>query len=362
MKSTLALWLLFFAGSGAAVEIRNVQHDPAVFDTQKNEAVMVRFSLSDPATVTLTIYDGRDLMIRALITENILPAGDHVLEWLGKDQLGRPVPPGAYHYTLYAITPSGEHVEHDLTDLTGGEDIDVEAVDWDPEKGQISYVLTSNAMVNIRFGLKNDGPLLRTLLNWVPRAGGLQREDWDGMDESAALDLTRHPQLLTAAQAFSLSDNTILVDPVAKQVRLVEDITWGESRREVKQQSKKRMYAHAQQTLETRGDFSIELKLPEGLKYDKSGVPLLSGTVPVRLDIEQKDRTRALSRRFEPVFFLDGVYVFENETGFLPMTWNWDTANASPGVHYLTANLRGYEGNFGIATLKVRVVARDGDN
>ena len=54
--------------------------------------------------------------------------------------------------------------------------------------------------------------------------------------------------------------------------------------------------------------------------------------------------------------------VFENETGFLPMTWNWDTSNASPGIHYLTANLRGYEGNFGMATVKVRVVSREGAN
>ena len=57
----------------------------------------------------------------------------------------------------------------------------------------------------------------------------------------------------------------------------------------------------------------------------------------------------------------DGIFVFENETGFLPMTWNWDSTSVNPGTHYLTANLRGYEGNFGIATLKVDV-EREGDS
>lgn len=226
---------------------------------------------------------------------------------------------------------------------------------WDPEQGKLRYVLTADAIVNVRLGIKNDGPLLRTLINWVPRQGGVQAENWDGKDEYGVLDLSRHPQLLIGIQAYSLSDNTLLVDPHETRNHVIENVTWGEMRREVKKQPQKRMYAHAQQSLETRGDFTIELKLPDNMSHNKEGVPIASGTVPVRLDIDDKDRARALTRRVETVFFLDGVFVFENETGFLPVTWNWDASNINPGIHYLTANLRGYEGNFGVATLKVYV-------
>lgn len=62
-----------------------------------------------------------------------------------------------------------------------------------------------------------------------------------------------------------------------------------------------------------------------------------------------------MARRFEPVFFVDGQFAFENEVGFVPMTWNFDPRSLNEGEHYLTVNLRGYEGNFGIATLKVLV-------
>jgi len=35
------------------------------------------------------------------------------------------------------------------------------------------------------------------------------------------------------------------------------------------------------------------------------------------------------------------------------MTWTWEPRDANPGLHYLTANVRGYDGHFGMATLPV---------
>jgi hypothetical protein len=37
------------------------------------------------------------------------------------------------------------------------------------------------------------------------------------------------------------------------------------------------------------------------------------------------------------------------------MTWNFDPAALNEGEHFLSVDLRGYEGNFGMATLKVFV-------
>jgi hypothetical protein len=43
--------------------------------------------------------------------------------------------------------------------------------------------------------------------------------------------------------------------------------------------------------------------------------------------------------------------------GVLPATWNVDSVKLSPGEHYLTVNLRGYDGAFGYGSLKVHVAA-----
>ena len=78
---------------------------------------------------------------------------------------------------------------------------------------------------------------------------------------------------------------------------------------------------------------------------------LLRGVVQLRAGND--DLAAILSERCEAVFFVDGQFVFEREIGFLPMTWTWAPTFTTPGTHYLTANVRGYEGHFGMTTLRV---------
>lgn len=315
----------------------------------------LRFRLSAPAAVTVYLYDGQDRLVRALKPAAALVAGEHALAWDGADQAGRPLPPEEYRYTLAADGADGQRVTHDLTDLTSGDGVRAGDVTWDPAAGTIRYRLPRPARVSIRVGLRQGGPLLGTVLDWVARDAGSHNEPWDGRDASGALDLRHHPDLMVAVNAFALSANAILIGPPADAVRTLTDLPWGETRRAPQHPPAKRMYAHAQQALDERGDFSIRLSVPDGLPATDGGVPVVSGIVPLRLDIAERDRARALAHRFETVFYVDGVFAFENEGGFLPVTWRWDSRGVNPGNHFLTANLRGYEGNFGVATVNVHV-------
>lgn len=351
----LMLLAALFSVQANGLEIRHVQHDRNQLQTPGTEKISVRFEISEPATVTMNFYDGRDLLIRSIDSGKPLTGGEHTLNWDGKDNAGRPVPPGAYHYTLVATDEGQQKVEYDLTDLTGGDNLEVRNVSWDDKQKTLGYLLQKPARVNIRIGLQNDGPLLRTLLEWVPRGSGTHQEKWDGMDASGVIDLSKHPKRDIIVLAFSLSDNSILVGGPQSSEQLVADISWKAVERERKQASPRRVKTISQQPLETRSDYSIHLALPAGLEKTEDGLPVVSGRVPVRLDIADEDRKRALERRFEAGFYVDGIMVFENETGFLPMTWYWDTAGINPGTHYLTTNVRGYEGNFGMQTVKLYV-------
>jgi hypothetical protein len=203
--------------------------------------------------------------------------------------------------------------------------------------------------------LNNAGPLLRTVTDWVARPAGQQRDAWDGKDASGVLDLATHPRLHISVQAFALPENSILIGAPQRQVQLISGLPTPGKQRPKTGSQPKRMYAHAQQSLESRGDFKVHLTLPKELPRSPSGLPIITATTPVRLNVDAADRERALARRFEPVFFIDGQFAFENEVGFVPMTWNFDPAALNDGEHFLTVNLRGYEGNFGMATLKVLV-------
>ena len=73
----LALPLLLIGSQCLAVQITNVSHEPAMFDPQKSETMLLRFRNSDQAQVTVKMFDGRDLLIRTLVDNKSYPAGEH---------------------------------------------------------------------------------------------------------------------------------------------------------------------------------------------------------------------------------------------------------------------------------------------
>jgi hypothetical protein len=68
----------------------------------------IRFSLERDENVSLSIYDAQGRAVRSLVSE-VMSAGDHPVEWDGKDDAGRLVPNGVYHYVLE--TESGRAAE-----------------------------------------------------------------------------------------------------------------------------------------------------------------------------------------------------------------------------------------------------------
>lgn len=359
MRSRLLIFLIGAltaapAGAGTAV-ISSARHEPAAFDPAQGEAVRVGFALEGSARVALDVYDVRELRIRTVESQHPLESGFNRLIWDGRDEKGRLVPPDAYHYMLRILDGESEGTELDLSDVTGGEGLLATNVRWDPETGTVRYAVSKPARVNIRIGIGHAGPHLRTLIDWVPRATGEHAEPWNGLDESGVINLTSHPKLHFSVQAFSLSQNSIIVLPAAARTQVIEDVSWEEKHRTVVRPGDRRMGDFASQGFYERRDVAIALSLAEELPRSDDGVPIVSGRVAVRVLVDPGDRERLEAERFEIAFFVDGLYRFENEVAYLPMTWTWDASGANPGDHYITGNLRGFEGHYGTATLKVRV-------
>lgn len=355
IRSIIMTCLALLAYPADALEIKNVRADRQAFDPRQGEQVEIHFEISQSAAVELQLYDGRDLLVREIESE--FPAGAHALVWDGRDGEGRIVPAEAYRYVLRAATKDDQSQIFDLSDLTGGQRLTAQNVTWDAEEGRIQYRLPEAARVAIRIGLKDNGPLLRTLIDWVPRPRGRNTQTWDGWDESGVLRLADHPKLSIFVDAYALSDNTLLVGPPPDQVAFTPLAHGQRQKRPSEPSAEKRMHYHPQQPLEGRGDVDVALELAGDHPVTEDGVPIVSGAVPIRFDVAPHDRGRAVNRRFETVFFLDGTFAYENEVGYVPVTWQWDADSVNPGPHYVTVNFRGYEGNFGVATLKLHVDA-----
>jgi hypothetical protein len=339
------------ASQGQGPRVLDVHASVERFDPAAGEKVAIGFTLEEPAEVELRIYDGRDVLVHAS-GRSAFEAGESRLTWDGRDPEGEIVPAEAYSYVLVAQSASGESV-HDLTDLTGGEALVVSNAVWNPTTASLDFSLDHASRVSVRFGIQ-DGPYLRTVADWVPRAAGAQSIAWDGWDASRVLALGDHPRLQPSVRAYTLPANTVFVGE-APAVSAFANVDTTVRRAAGPKPAKTRMFFQADQPLESRGDVPVQLTLANAAPDDGQGAIPVQGIVPVRLDVPPEVKGLVLARRFEPAFFVDGTFVFETEVGFLPLTWQWDTSTLNPGEHYLTVNLRGYEGNFGAATVKVLV-------
>lgn len=338
-----------------ALQLTQVRVDQNVFDPASAEKAEVKFRLDEAASVELLLFDDRDVLVRTVRESAALPPGECAIVWDGKDESGRIVPRDAYHFVVKAKSPNGATAVADLSDATGGESMVVPNVAWDADAHRIRYRLPQAGRVNIRVGLQDNGPLLRTVIDWVARPAGDNEQVWDGWDASHVLDIAKHPKLSVFIDAYAFSANTLLVGPVADSTAWIDPLPWGRHEREGRAPPRKLMHEHSQQPAEQRGDVIVRVVLPDGLPKNANGVPEVSGRVVVRLDVDPKDRDRVIRTRFEPVFFVDGTFAFENEVGYLPFSWIWDTSTTNEGIHYVSVNVRGYEGNFGMATVKVDV-------
>ena len=344
-----------------ALTIGPVRTERVLFEPAAGETLDVRFRLSDPAHATLLIYDSREVQVRAVESDGELAAGENRLSWDGRDDNGRLLPPEAYYYVIRAKT-GDETAVYDPTDTSGAEMLISKDVSWDPDAGVIRYLLPGRARVNVRIGLQNEGPLLRVLRNWVPRLDGIQEEPWDGRDQSGVLDLTRHPKLRIVVHAVELPANALFVGPLPDERSPFVEVE-NPIQRPVTRERKLPRRSFVSQDVEFLKDVEIELRLPSDLPTDAEGIPIVSGRVPIEMDIPDPDeKQRLLAERVETAFFVDGSYSFENEAGFLPTSWTWDPTGVNPGVHYITGNLLGFEGHFGTATLKVVVPAPPTDD
>jgi flagellar hook assembly protein FlgD len=351
----LSVFAMLFVGTAVALpdalSFTGVSADRALM--RKGEApVSIRFRISRPTAVTLNIYDARDVLIRSIASPDILDAGDHELSWDGMDAVGNFVPTEAYHYTL-SSGGDDERVVYDLTDKSGGETVLVDKIEYDADRKVVRYELPSSARVFVRIGIE-DGSVLRTLVNGAIRQAGVIEDPWDGYDESGVISLGNHPKLQLFAEGFKISRNTIVVindDPLpTRPVWVPMEVQ--DSLRRVAEKKVKGLNHHAYHDRDQCRDAKIALLLPDHLPKTADGLPIISGPVPLRMEIAPEDSDMLEAQRFEVVYFLNNQMIYENEVSYTPYTWVWEPKVMNGGVNYMTAFIVGFGRHFGVATVK----------
>lgn len=202
--------------------------------------------------------------------------------------------------------------------------VEIQALElgFDQQAGVISYVLPEDALVRIRIGVSETGPLLRTLLDWEFRGAGRHEEPWDKMDQSGSVSFAHYETFLAAVACMPLD-----ATGYDKRISSVAGLHKAPG---------------------------INVTFPGASDWTDE-VPIVAGVTPVRVTIAEADRTWMTENNFEVLLYIDEVFLSEEEEGITPYTFLLNTRGISEGMHVITANVAGYEGEMGSTSARFYV-------
>ena len=310
-------------------------------------------------SLTLELLTGDGDVVRRLAKPDA-QAGSHELIWDGKDERGQPVPDEAY-CARAALQTAGGRVEDDPCKRTGGEVLSDIKPGISPN-GDIAYTLERPARVLVRVGVKN-GAMMRSLSVWKPRPAGRNLQRWNGFDEGGQIDL-RTDRLALLVTAFRLPDFSVITTGQGS----LEYRAWriaqgwpewpdapvvGDKTSPLERDGVRIARQHYMARYKDR-----EPRITVGM-VDTAGKPLDPNAkapemVRLSVDLHPQDRWLMQEQLYEVAFFVDGDFVSEEENGYVPIGWLWDTSHLKPGHHLLTVNLTGFTGRVGTYTIVVQ--------
>lgn len=343
--------------SSAAAQVTMVSVSSVELSAAKAERVTYAVRTGQPGSLTLELLTGDGDLVRSLPVGNVGP-GLHTAEWDGRDQRGQAVPDEAYCARAVLTTDQGRLTDDPCT-RTGGEFLEKLQASMMPG-GDIAYSLEHPARVMVRVGIKG-GPMLRSLSVWRPRSAGRNLQRWNGFDESGLIDL-RSERLALLVVAFRLPDFTVIVtgnpDVDYRAWRIAQG--WPELAESARGAGEQPLLRNGQRI--ARQHYTARYKDREPrisvVVSGANGKPLEEGAAlptnaRVSVDIHREDRWLMQEQLYEVAFFVNGEFVSEEENGYVPIAWIWNTASLQPGRHLLTVNLTGFAGRVGSQTLAV---------
>lgn len=325
-----------------------------ILDPQKNEKVflVVQPSLKSKATVAIYNYLGEK--VKTIFSGELKRKSNLKIIWDGLDENGKSVNPGVYYYTVTLLSSKVSSVYNPYSQ-TQGHLITVTEGGYDEKTNEVFFKLPQAAMVRLRINLAEGGPILATPLDWMPLPAGDYRFPWDGKDASGVIDIKAHPKRNIMIFAYSLADNSIILAGKTKlpdgQFAILNETDM--AKKEFPLNLSPDRYLRARKDPRLNRVSKIDIVFPQAKMKD--GLPILTDQSPVRVSIDPKDQWVADLSRYELMFYLDTVILFEDESGFTPFTYNFNTKDLTEGEHVLTVNLLTYDDQYATISKKVLI-------
>nr|WP_324292312.1 FlgD immunoglobulin-like domain containing protein [uncultured Desulfobulbus sp.] len=339
--------------------ISGIRLSSQTFSPSLGESITLSFQLTQPAKALVQFFDADWQLVREFMLDEPSAQSPSKVEWDGKDLDGNIVPDEAYFFTIEAYGYSGKLSFYDPSTFSGGKNITFPVL-FDKTEQAIPYHLDQDARIVVRAGVKQ-GPMLKNIVNWKPRPKGNNKESWDGDDESKVLSAVAENDFTLVAEGITLPENSIITRGNHQYTYFTYKNTIVTERPQKKDRSK--IDSNNTQSVALRSvqprykgvDISFRMKIPEAAQWNEDGIPIISGTLPLKIYIDDAVKRYVTEQRYEIICYVDNEFVTEQEEGYSPCTWLWNSHNTSNGEHVLTVNVATLTGNIASGSMKILV-------
>jgi hypothetical protein len=224
---------MFAAGVASAATprvIRSVNIGAPSLNVAAGEIVTLTVDFAKRGVGSIVIVDRDGYLVRTLAKAQPVSGGPISFGWDARDDSGEFVADEAYSFKVDwrgtdgtdSYFPAGSQVAMTTID----------ARSYDRRSATLSYTLPQPSRVHIQAGTaildaktkKPVGPVMKTIVNREPRAGGTIAEHWSGYDESGAIFIPDLENFVVAIAATPLPENSVITFGNRKR-RFVETLS-----------------------------------------------------------------------------------------------------------------------------------------
>ncbi len=337
--------------------LSDVKISSVSFNPTRGDDVGIVYTLSVDAKVTVNVYDADYGLIDVLAEDEKQNVGQVVLRWDGKDIEGDIVPNEAYFFTIEAKDKDIEEI-YDPVTFSGGIEQTIKDAKVYRESNTIVYKLPQSVRVLIRAGIWG-GPMVKSVVDWKPRIAGEITEHWDGRDHNSIMDVRDNRQMKLAAGYFTLPDNSMItygnkdIDFREYKNTLAQGRPEKVERKRIKVNGK--LSRHFKQKRVNDYAPEVAMKFFQKNKEITGDIPGISGKTLVKVFFDEINEYFS-DQQYEVVFYLDGDFHAEEETGSSPFNWVWNPVGVKEGEHVVTVNFTGFKGQIGVVSKKVKII------
>jgi hypothetical protein len=341
--------------AGVSIESYTAQE----FNPAKDQSFTIPVRIDKPGIIEIDIYTPDGDLVRALSSGKKDKAGVYKIIWDGKDEAETAVPDEAYIPVVKLTTKNDrEPIIYDPRKNSGGEEITL--TPKTPSNKQVVFQLDKPSRILARAGVKS-GPMMKSILNWQVRGAGRNIVLWNGYDHDGLVNLYKHDNLALLVTGFELPHHSILTVG-NKQLSY---LAWRAAKKlpsnipdlsnALFERNGRRISHHYYLPRLVETDPKVTLDIVEKLPANKDGIPIVSGPISLKVNMHDESRWAMQQSLYEVAFFVDYVFLSEEEQGYVPLTWRWNPVGLKPGIHMVTVNVSGLNGQVGVKSIQIEI-------